>query len=105
MATSGQFTASQVLDFGWPEAPGSCKQMSGQALFWSLHHWSVLYQIMIIKRKPWRQNLTFGCVGDVADVDGGLADSKLGEACNGDGNECDEMHPDVDDIDVMSLLV
>ena len=76
--------------------------MSGQALFWSVHHWSVHYQIMI-KTHTRSQHLTFGCVGDGAGIDR-LADSKLGEACDGDGNEHAEMHPDVEDFDMMAAL-
>lgn len=59
--------------------------MSGQALFWSVHHWSVHYQ-SIFKTDPLRQELTFCCVGDCAGVDG-LAGSKLGKACDGNGHE------------------
>ena len=76
--------------------------MSGQALFWSLHHWSVHCQIMV-EVNARIQHLTFGCVGNGAGVDG-LADSKLGEACDGNGNEEAEMHPDVEDFDVMGAL-
>lgn len=64
--------------------------MSGQALFWSVHHWSIHYQNMI-DRIPRRQDLTFGGVAHGTGVDR-LADSKLGETCDGDGNEGAEMH-------------
>lgn len=64
--------------------------MSGQELFWSLHHWSVQYQIMI-ETHTGGQNLTFGCVGNLAGVNR-LADSKLSEDCDGSGNEKAEMH-------------
>lgn len=72
--------------------------MSGQALFWSVHHWSVLYQIEI-KTISWGQRLAFGCVGDRAGVNR-LADGKLGEPCDGNGNQEAGMHLDFDDFDV-----
>ena len=77
--------------------------MSGQALFWSVHHWSVPYQIMI-KTNPRGQCLTLGGVGNGAGVDSRLADSKLGNACDGNGNDCAEMHVDSDVFDVMNAL-
>lgn len=66
--------------------------MRGQALFWSVHHWSVLYQIEI-KTNSRRHVITFGCVGDRAGVNR-LADSKLGEPYDSNGNEDAEMHLD-----------
>ena len=76
--------------------------MSGQALFWSVHHWSVLCQIEI--RTNSGKGITFGCVADRAGVNR-LADSKLGEPCDGNGNEQAGMHLDFDDFDVTKALV
>ena len=75
--------------------------MSGQALFWSVHHWSVHCQIMA-KANPRRPNLTFGCVTNGAGVDR-LANSKLGKACHGSGNGQSEKHLDLDGFDVLNM--
>ena len=77
--------------------------MSGQALFWSVHHWSIFHQI-VIKTNPRIQDLTFGCIADHAGVNR-LAYSKLGEPCDGNGNEEAEKHLDFDSFDVMKALV
>ena len=82
---TGEFTGSQVFASGLPDAPGTCKQISGQELFWSLHHWPIQNQIMIGTHTR-SQDLTFGCVVDLAGING-LADSKLGEGCDGNCNE------------------
>lgn len=103
MVTPKVLTGSQVFDFGWPDVPGSCKQMSGQALFWSVHHWSVCCQ-NTINSIPRKQNLTFGCVAHGAGVYR-LAESKLGEACDGNRNEGAEMHLDFDDVGGINAIV
>ena len=77
--------------------------MSGQALFWSVHHWSVHYQITI-KMHSRREGLTFGCVRNGAEVNR-LGASKPSEAGDGNGNEEAEMHPDLKDLYVMDALV
>ena len=52
----------------------------------------------VIKTDPQRQNVTFGCFGNGASVDG-LADSEMEEACEGKGKEEAEMHLDFDDLE------
>lgn len=77
--------------------------MSGQALFWSVHHWSVLCQIEV-KTDSRRHELTFGCISDRTGVNR-LADSELGELRDGNGDEQAEMHLDFDDFFVRRILV
>ena len=53
---------------------------------------------------PRKQHLAFNCVTDGIGVNG-LADSHLAEGYDGNGNECAEMHLELDDFDEVNALV
>ena len=58
-----------------------------------------LYVIRLrIKTDNQNRNVTFGCLGNGTGVDR-LADSEMGESCEGKGKEEAEMHLDFNDLD------
>ena len=59
---------------------------------------------MDIKNNSWRQGFTFGCIGDRTGVNR-LADSRMGDPCEGNDDGRAEMHLDFDDFFVTRILV